>query len=779
MSADAAPPQQQQQQQQQGSSPLDDVVGEIDNDGGPLDTTGYVRPGTLSTGYVNNVLTQSDVAALKEKRYREGYITTLRELAKKDGNIEIYRFGEVVVNLWHAKGGSLTEDPLLAPTTFYKKSTSLRDINLLSYEGLTLKDLDNATVAVGDTPRALVQNGLDACLMRGLGQHGKNGSVEGDWDTVTADGGAFLNHTMFPAVRRGDRQIDIVAYRVFYGSHKPGDGIGPKDAEWEKYLPANRATDGAGDYRVNIDTSLFKGANAALMLKAALNGCNPKPGSWIWVKPILPDSATSGKLGVGFWAVSGASFGLALMACIMGGASILYTGSYSYIEPEHVIAAGLYRDRANNVDLSNPDAYYRFDQRSGPRAPVQAVTAGTDRVEPVNEIILKVFFATELDVPIMIPYRDNYGRPMSLVLAELARSAQRLQYLMVKGAYSDQQRMAGKTPIAAGTRIGVCNDLNDALRIGYYMAGSWLMDKDTFKLPSAQRIAAGEAYDSAELQGLVQQKQQKEIKARLDYEKRFKQAKEAKYGKKKITARERATIHVKPKPRAPKLTEQQREARAKAKSAASTAMRKKGVTRANIRKRIAYTGDAMLHRKGFAAHEARLKKAIQDLADAKTPSEQFVAQKEINSAKQAIASLTDQLTSRQQDRDAQDYSHRTWEAPEERRARLEKDISEGKESAGYTARGAKKLSAALQKAREEAQELTGAKKRIVENLPTRQFKPLGSYATRLANLQQPRSAPADTTSSAQPQPAATLPPPLSRVGRTARADRDEADEDLI
>lgn len=242
--------------------------------------------------------------------------------------------------------------------------------------------------------------------------------ANGDGDSWERLYPIFFHYTFFPGISLGQRyadkkirshnarvargtlaadKIDVhisaVPYAVFYSNQKPATigGMGsaalaPRNAMFQQYevglpMPA----------KFYIDVSLIGDADCELALIAALHTVHPVSGSFVWFMPVSAPYCTSPES----YKVYGPSLGLAVMAAIAGGPSILYTGFSATLEQDLVI-----------------NRFYDAAAQGPGSSPMVGVGRSMGIIEKVSLLPAKALLALNIGCPILMPTTSAAGKSL-------------------------------------------------------------------------------------------------------------------------------------------------------------------------------------------------------------------------------------------------------------------------------------------------------------------------------------------------------------------------------
>lgn len=262
----------------------------------------------------------------------------------------------------------------------------------------------------------------------------------------------FLNYTFFPTVfwDQSTRTFLSLPFACFYSSHKPTDAAVGHPTTW---VQLNLRLSGR---QVWVDTACIADNNALLSLLASLETSGPMASSYIWFSVAWNDGYDAVPRRIG-----GASFGLSLAACVMGGASLFYTGFIKRIPPD----IGKWKDKSF-VKAFHTD----------------------DIVEDVKYIPVKVAYCLQHRYPIVIPHLSSF---MSSIESIIKRhpAYEQLVVLGMKEFYTTTESDAGiayidrKQLILAGTTVPEACQLASIAWLGWRLPGTRAIKSSLYDVP--------------------------------------------------------------------------------------------------------------------------------------------------------------------------------------------------------------------------------------------------------------------------------------------------------
>jgi hypothetical protein len=231
-------------------------------------------------------------------------------------------------------------------------------------------------------------------------------------------------------------------------------------------------------YRVHVDMALVGDNDALYSIVSSLECSDPCPGSYVSFFPFVsrPDhDAHLQKHGRNGFVFKGSSVGLAVWAGPMGAAPICYTGYFN--------TGG--KDITGNA----------FNFASAPGgiinslAPKQEAIGVPDTLlHQVQDIPWKLaYIALNPTMPIVFPYSDAWGHPLSVMLAEIKNSNQFFNLALASRFYTMADNDDGRSLAHAGTPLLCARDGTQAIllaaiaavQFGYSNLPSGLVQKLT------------------------------------------------------------------------------------------------------------------------------------------------------------------------------------------------------------------------------------------------------------------------------------------------------------
>lgn len=240
----------------------------------------------------------------------------------------------------------------------------------------------------------------------------------------TADGN-WYGIAYFPSVKTNtDGSVTLALYGVLYSSFVPSSGEangsnpvirGPP--RYQRITLAD-APDAQGNVPfVYVDFSLVHDASAGLAIKAALESSWPVSESYITLFALVDDAAwvgmiQSNQMNTHVWALAGPSMGVAVMAAIMGGPPIAYTGYIRNVFANNSVQNGT--QIGPKVISSHGDPAQNY---------LVSILKSDNVVENVEMISAKVALCMRIQIPIVIPYTSFDGAPLSAALREQRKAS--------------------------------------------------------------------------------------------------------------------------------------------------------------------------------------------------------------------------------------------------------------------------------------------------------------------------------------------------------------------
>ena len=229
----------------------------------------------------------------------------------------------------------------------------------------------------------------------------------------------FFNYTYFPVVYNLEGVPVVAPFAACYSATEPSRaGVGHP----AQFIPYNCVGTG---HVVNVDISTIADSNCQKSVMSAIEFTRPNPGSYIWFMRAF--NLHHGKQGITTPPkIRGASLGLALAACIMGGPSIMYTGFIRRM-PQGYFAQ--WEGGVSSFKL-NP----QIDQQGNPINVGNAVQLTDadgnkndawnvdDIVEDVDMIPAKMIAAaTVFKIPLVVPHKSSYNGSIAKWLATVSQ----------------------------------------------------------------------------------------------------------------------------------------------------------------------------------------------------------------------------------------------------------------------------------------------------------------------------------------------------------------------
>lgn len=266
----------------------------------------------------------------------------------------------------------------------------------------------------------------------------------------------FLNCTYFPTVV-WDSVAKVYAslpFACFYSGSMPNTQAVGHPPQW---VPYTSKLTGA---KINVDMACIADNNALLSLVAAIETAGPVPESWIWFSPAWHDGYSPAPS-----RIQGASFGLALAACIMGAASVFYTGFIKRIPPN----MGAWRKESQDYATA-----FHTD----------------DIVEDVKYVPVKVAYCLQHQYVIVIPHSSAFMTNIEAIIKKHPSYAQ-LIALGAKEFYTTTESDAGIPYSLRRSSILAATSVPEACQLAAY-AFMTIMNPVSTNLPIA--IMENEAY---------------------------------------------------------------------------------------------------------------------------------------------------------------------------------------------------------------------------------------------------------------------------------------------
>lgn len=319
-------------------------------------------------------------------------------------------------------------------------------------------------------------------LARGQGIKASDGRVTGltKWED-TKD--AFYNYTYFPVVYSNGADTRCAMFMACYSSQKPTETVVGHHSVWSEYKLQNGVC--------NVDISTIADNNATLSLISAIEMTRPVPKSYIWLCRAFAYNAgydTTIQVNVRDPPrIAGASFGLALAACILGSAPVAYTGFVKKMP------SGYFDNNYDNTGNSSGFALIKRDYSYDETVPLdnhgkrpRIVDIGgipamhvNDIVEDVQMLPVKIAFCAANAFPLVIPHKSTYNQNLQKLLVNLAKSktpyAQYLQAVSgdIARMYSTVEVDQGIPFASAGTNVLLATTLGNAVQLGAISFIQW------------------------------------------------------------------------------------------------------------------------------------------------------------------------------------------------------------------------------------------------------------------------------------------------------------------
>lgn len=265
------------------------------------------------------------------------------------------------------------------------------------------------------------------------------------WENMMVEAlGAFLNVTYFPTVfwNQSLRVYDSLPFAVFYSSVKPSDKTVGHLAMWTPIRVRNNGS------TVMVDMACIADQDALRSLVSSLETSCPMQDSFVWFSPIWFEGYAQAPQ-----RIMGASFGLALAACIMGAAPLFYTGFIKRIPPD-----------IGNWSKSSGDFVRAFHT--------------DDVVEDVKYIPVKVAYCLRHQVPIVIPHLSAFMQSTEAILKKHP-SYQQLVALGMRAFFTTTEVDAGVNYAERKSLILAATSVPEACQLGAICWINWFNPGNT------------------------------------------------------------------------------------------------------------------------------------------------------------------------------------------------------------------------------------------------------------------------------------------------------------
>lgn len=299
-------------------------------------------------------------------------------------------------------------------------------------------------------------------LARGQGiiaRDGVTGRREFWEDIVRAEpqeDGNFYNFTYFPVVYSNGAQTNCAMFMSCYASFEPTPEMVGHRPMWSTYKLQGNAS-------CLIDVSTIADNNATLSLMSAIEMTRPRPGSYIWLARAFMRKDVDSVPIADPPRIAGASFGLSLAACIMGGSPIAYTGFVKKMP-----SGFLDNNYDNDQDTSGFSLVKADIVKMGPvsregqygrGAQIEAVKAMhvNDIVEEVQMLPIKIAFCKANRFPLVIPHKSTYNQSLDKLLKSLSESKRSPYAAFLQSVYGDIARMYGTVQVDQGIQFATAN----------------------------------------------------------------------------------------------------------------------------------------------------------------------------------------------------------------------------------------------------------------------------------------------------------------------------------
>lgn len=337
------------------------------------------------------------------------------------------------------------------------------------------------------------------------------------WENVAIFGdGATLHYTFFPVVFRVREQFGVVPYIVMLSNqelpaHLTSFGYPVPDGY---QLPRIQMTTAAPlPARVYVDIRHIADEHAKASILLALNGSNVSDGYFLTIQPLVPADlyqARVGQFGDSYWAVTGASMGLAVKMAVLGAPSIAYTGFSGLLARNIVFREGAkYADVGNAVPVLSAATYIEVPDQLGEKAVWSAMT-GFPLVLPHKTVFDQQDGAYDENGRV---YR--YRMQFLLEHSAIVRANEALAR-MAKMVYSSNDLDDG-VPYLAGpkTPLLIASTSSGAIRLGALGYIGYFYSADTAAVQQMGiPVAEAEQAAVARLAQQLQQRLQREDQAR-------------------------------------------------------------------------------------------------------------------------------------------------------------------------------------------------------------------------------------------------------------------------
>lgn len=294
--------------------------------------------------------------------------------------------------------------------------------------------------------RAVAGPALAATMLRGQrlvyttdeGTRVSGAPFRWDYDTERVDGktSAYMNYAYFPGVSWDSQrnQNNVQPFAVFYANFRPMDTVVGHPAKW---ISTRVTSNGSSMY---IDMSMIRDGNAAFSILSGLNISRPEPNTYVWFSRMVDNEYHEYPT-----QLYGASMGLALIAAVCGGQSIMYTGFVKKLD-------GLWYDKRTKTDVEVP----RTD----------------DTVEEIKELPWKMMWCVMNDFPMVIPHKGSYGQDLR---GSLEKQKEQFPWAYLPMTYSTVQADQGLAFADAKTPILLATSVPEALSLSVIAATAYIL----------------------------------------------------------------------------------------------------------------------------------------------------------------------------------------------------------------------------------------------------------------------------------------------------------------
>lgn len=326
--------------------------------------------------------------------------------------------------------------------------------------------------AEGTSASQVMTRGLMTLCME---QNAMAGNKSMPWELQTFGRGPAMHYTFFPVVRKLTNThpgagsavaVNVVMYAVVYSNFVPGEGI--------SFFPRNNWAEVRGVYQqikdgLYVDARFVRGPDAQFAITAALTRWDPTVGAggnewFVTIVPVVTPDEYEQYGGPRGWTFTGTSLGLATLAVIMGSPSVAYTGAIKTFDggrtnKDAVTAMARGEDGSRRIVTVEGSDRQRVSWEFadiGLAAPI---------VDPVDDLPYKIMTALRNGWPLVIPYSDDFRRPLRQQLSNIRNANSYMKMVMADVFYGPDDLMDGLPVSASGSPIFVAVTAIDAMTL--------------------------------------------------------------------------------------------------------------------------------------------------------------------------------------------------------------------------------------------------------------------------------------------------------------------------